>query len=71
MDESNGVASVNWPAWTFCVTALNNKGVYTDLHDGGGPTKPKKQDADLTNYTIVADLNNLQLWGRLPPLNTD
>ena len=32
---------------------------------------PTKQDADLTNYTIVADLNNLQLWARLPPLNSD
>lgn len=209
-DGSNSVASVNWPGWTFAVTALNDKGVYTDMHDGtsmggqviaaerpcfehqvfdflsdcdtsraldsrfgatrvefpsiwgladregylcsyettlydsrrrlpdgdtltvvnsflnpdwglylrdtisnsltrfknvearaseahgkldaakmreifeltlfnedgsfrenGGPTKPSKQDADLTNYTIAADLKNLQLWIRLPPTNGD
>ncbi|KUJ73291.1 C45 family autoproteolytic acyltransferase/hydolase [Ruegeria profundi] len=50
----------------FELTLFNEDGSF---RENGGPTKPKKQDADLTNYTIAADLNNLQLWVRLPPSN--
>ncbi|WP_153916006.1 C45 family autoproteolytic acyltransferase/hydolase [Shewanella sp. TC10] len=33
-DGSNGIANVSWPGWTWMVTGFNDKGVYTDLHDG-------------------------------------
>ncbi|USD43337.1 hypothetical protein J4N42_22400 [Vibrio sp. SCSIO 43135] len=33
-DGSNSVANVSWPGWTWMVTGFNDKGVYTDLHDG-------------------------------------
>jgi hypothetical protein len=32
----------------------------------GGATKPTKQDADLTNYQIVTDLNEQQVWLKIP-----
>ncbi|MDR9827506.1 C45 family peptidase [Vibrio sp. FNV 38] len=34
----------------------------------GGVTKPTNQDVDLTNYQVVADLNALQMWVKLPAL---
>ncbi|WP_394131729.1 C45 family autoproteolytic acyltransferase/hydolase [Shewanella maritima] len=34
----------------------------------GGVTKPTNQDVDLTNYQVVTDLNELQLWVKLPAL---
>ena len=52
----------------FELTLFNEDGSF---RENGGPTKPTKQDADLTNYSIAADLNNLQLWVRLPPSNGD
>jgi hypothetical protein len=33
-DGSNGIANMNWAGWMFAMTAINDKGVYVDLHDG-------------------------------------
>lgn len=33
-DGSNSVVNVSWPGWQWLVTGFNDKGVYTDLHDG-------------------------------------
>ncbi|WP_394203709.1 C45 family autoproteolytic acyltransferase/hydolase [Shewanella waksmanii] len=33
-DGSNSVVNVSWPGWQWMVTGFNDKGVYTDLHDG-------------------------------------
>lgn len=33
-DGSNGIVNVSWPGWQWLVTSFNDKGVYTDLHDG-------------------------------------
>ena len=62
--ESMGKLDVEKMRQIFELTLFNEDGSF---RENGGPTKPKKQDADLTNYTIAADLNNLQLWVRLPP----
>ena len=32
----------------------------------GGATKPAKQDADLTNYQMVCDVKNRQVWLKIP-----
>ncbi len=32
----------------------------------GGSTKPTKQDADLTNYQMVADVARRQIWLKIP-----
>ena len=52
----------------FELPLFNEDGTF---RENGGPTKPTKLDVDLTNYSIAADLNNLQLWVRLPPSNGD
>jgi len=44
---------------------------YGALKENGGATKPSKQDADLTNYQVVSDLSNLEVWLKLPALNTE
>lgn len=33
-DGSNSIATVGWAGWTLLLTAMNDKGVYVDLHDG-------------------------------------
>ena len=33
-DGSNAIANMNWLGWMFGMTAINDKGVYIDLHDG-------------------------------------
>ena len=33
-DGSNGFANLNFPGWLWIMTALNDRGVYMDLHDG-------------------------------------
>lgn len=33
-DGSNRFANLGWPGWLWVMTALNDKGVYMDLHDG-------------------------------------
>ena len=35
----------------------------------GGATKPTKQDADLTNYQMVCDVNNRMVWLKIPASN--
>ena len=64
--EAHGKLDAEKMRQIFELTLFNEDGSF---RENGGPTKPKKQDADLTNYTIAADLNNLQLWIRLPPSN--
>ncbi|MDX8339040.1 C45 family peptidase [Draconibacterium sp. IB214405] len=34
--------------------------------ENGGATKPAKQDADLTNYQMVCDVKNRQVWLKIP-----
>ena len=34
IDGSNALANLNWPGMLFAASAVNNKGVYADLHDG-------------------------------------
>jgi len=33
-DGTNKVANMNWAGWGFAQSILNDKGVYTDMHDG-------------------------------------
>jgi len=33
-DGSHAIANMNWAGWMFGMTAINDKGVYVDLHDG-------------------------------------
>jgi hypothetical protein len=33
-DGSNSVANLNWAGWVWAATAVNDKGVYLDIHDG-------------------------------------
>lgn len=33
-DGSNQVANINWVGWAWAQSALNDKGVYVDMHDG-------------------------------------
>ena len=33
-DGSNAYANLGWPGWLFPMSAVNDKGVYMDLHDG-------------------------------------
>jgi len=33
-DGTNKVANMNWAGWSFAQSILNDKGVYTDMHDG-------------------------------------
>ena len=66
--EANGEIDAAKVREIFELPLFNEDGSF---REGGGPTKPKKQDADITNYTIAADLENLQLWVRLPPSNGD
>ncbi len=40
------------------------------LKENGGATKPTVQDVDVTVYQIVTNLNNLEVWLNIPPLNT-
>lgn len=42
-----------------------------NFKENGGVTKPTNQDVDLTNYQVVADLNSLQMWIKLPALGSD
>ena len=42
-----------------------------NFKDNGGVTKPTNQDVDLTNYQVVADLNALQMWVKLPALDNN
>jgi hypothetical protein len=66
--EANGSLDAEKMRQIFELTLFNEDGSF---RENGGPTKPKKQDADITNYSIAADLNNLQLWVRLPPSGGD
>lgn len=33
-DGSNGIANLNWAGWLWAMSAVNDKGVYADIHDG-------------------------------------
>jgi hypothetical protein len=33
-DESKRIANLNWAGWLWAATAINDSGVYVDLHDG-------------------------------------
>lgn len=33
-DESKRIANLNWAGWLWAATAINDRGVYVDLHDG-------------------------------------
>lgn len=67
-DEAHGKLDSAKMREIFELRLFNEDGTF---RENGGATKPSKQDADLTNYTIVADLKNSQLWVRLPPTNGD
>ena len=32
-DGTNKVANMNWAGWIYAQSMLNDKGVYTDMHD--------------------------------------
>ena len=66
--EAHGTIDAEKIRQIFELTLFNEDGSF---RENGGPTKPTIQDIDLTNYTIAADLNKLQLWVRLPALNGD
>lgn len=52
----------------FDLRLFNDDGTFVE---NGGVTKPKNQDVDLTNYTVVSDLNTLEMWVKLPVLHTE
>lgn len=47
----------------FDLTLFTEEGLFTEK---GGPTKPTLQDVDVTNYQTVTDLNELQVWLKIP-----
>ena len=63
-DEAKGKIDAAKMREIFDIPLFNEDGTFKE---NGGATKPTKQDADLTNYTVVSDLNNLQIWVKLPP----
>ena len=46
-----------------CLAVFNKDGTFKE---DGGATKPTKIDADLTVHQIVTDLNDLQVWLKIP-----
>ncbi|MGR5174995.1 C45 family autoproteolytic acyltransferase/hydrolase [Vibrio parahaemolyticus] len=42
-----------------------------EFKDHGGVTKLHNQDTNVTNYQVVVDLNELQMWVKLPALSPD
>ena len=47
----------------FDIPLFNKDGTF---RENGGATKPTKIDADLTVHQIVTDLNQLQVWLKIP-----
>ncbi|MGI9517349.1 MAG: C45 family autoproteolytic acyltransferase/hydrolase [Pirellulaceae bacterium] len=47
----------------FDLTLFNLDGTF---RENGGPTKPTKQDADVTCHQIVTDLKQRQVWIKIP-----
>ena len=52
----------------FDIPLFNEDGTFKK---NGGAAKPSKQDADLTNFQVVSDLSNLELWIKLPVFKTE
>jgi len=52
----------------YDIRLFNEDGTFKE---NGGVTKPSKQDADLTNFQMVSDLSNLEVWLKVPPRQTD
>lgn len=67
-DEKAGQLDTQQMRDIFDLTLYNEDGSFKE---NGGVTKPTNQDVDLTNYQIVADLNELQLWVKLPALGVE
>lgn len=67
-DEKAGQLDPQQMRDIFDLTLYNEDGSFKE---NGGVTKPTNQDVDLTNYQIVADLNELQLWVKLPALGAE
>ena len=47
----------------FDIPLFNDDGTFKE---NGGPTKPTKQDADLTNHQIVTNPKTLDVWLKIP-----
>ncbi|CAM4347714.1 C45 family autoproteolytic acyltransferase/hydolase [Vibrio agarivorans] len=52
----------------FDLPLFNEDGTFKEH---GGATKPRNQDVDLTNYQVVTDLHDMNLWIKLPVLSQD
>jgi hypothetical protein len=63
-EEANGKIDAAKMREIFDLPLFNEDGTFKK---NGGATKPTNQDADLTNYTVVSDLNTLETWVKLPP----
>ncbi|MBM7034777.1 C45 family autoproteolytic acyltransferase/hydolase [Vibrio ulleungensis] len=67
-DEQAGGIDAGSMCDIFDLPLYNQDGSFKE---NGGVTKPTNQDVDLTNYQVVADLNELQMWVKLPALGSD
>lgn len=61
--ESKGSIDAEKAMDIFDLTLFNPDGSFKE---NGGATKPKKQDADLTDHQIVTDLADLHIWVKIP-----
>jgi hypothetical protein len=61
--EAHGAIDTAKAMEIFDLPLFNEDGSF---RENGGPTKPTKQDADLTDHQIVADLADLQVWLKIP-----
>ncbi|MBY5993156.1 C45 family autoproteolytic acyltransferase/hydolase [Ferrimonas balearica] len=75
-DGSNKVANVSWAGWMWLVTGVNDKGVYTDLHDGtsmGGNIISTEKPSFLNSvFDYLAESDNIEaLSARFQASRTD
>ncbi|MCL1065820.1 C45 family autoproteolytic acyltransferase/hydrolase [Shewanella olleyana] len=75
-DGSNKIANVCWPGWHWLATGVNDKGVYTDLHDGtsmGGNVLSTEKPSFLHSvFDYLAESDNIEaLSARFQASRTD
>lgn len=67
-DGSHKLANVNWPGWFWAQSAINDAGVYIDLHDGtgSGGSVVYLERSSLINSVLdmMAEVDNAEALGR-------
>lgn len=67
-DGSNAFANLGWPGWLWVMTALNDKGVYVDLHDGtsmgGAPVYLDRASFLNAMFDLMAECDNAEAVSR-------